>query len=364
MAKHLVLISAATATCGVEEFARRLAAHLGADGETAVLGAVTWQAFAGAGDVVLNLPVVAWKKRLVVPVIAALRARLAGRELTIVLHEWADLAPARRISYLPLLPLATRLLFSSPEVRAQFESMPVSRVATTRRGIVPIPPNFSTPDVTTRTPRSEALAAERARGTFVLGQFGSIYPKKEPMAVLEAAAELERRGVPLKVIFVGSFIGAEVEARFNAEVTRLGLAGKVEVTGYVEDAATLYGLFAEVDAFLYPLSEGLTSRRASVLAAALSGRPVVATVPQRPDSLDHHRLFQTLLGSGALHLVRRDASAADLADAVLATRGVSTRAIDVAGASEIAWREATAAIADWPHGHGVRNREAAVRHAR
>lgn len=328
MARHLVLISDAGATCGVEEFARQTARRLGGSGATQVLGAPGWrEALRGADDLVLNLPVVAWKRRLVAPVAAAAQARAMGRGVTIILHEWADLALARRLSYLALLPLATRILFSAPEVMAQFEATPVSRVMTRRRAVVPIPPNFTVPGWISGSARSERLAADRTKGTMILAQFGSIYPKKDPLVLLEIAAELMRRSIELRLVFIGSFVkdSGTVEADFHAKVEALGLSGRVEVTGYINDAAELYGLFAEVDAFVYPLSEGLTSRRASVLAAALSGRPVVVSAPQRADSLAHHRLFNALLKAGTLQLAPRDATPAMFADAVLATRGAPPR---------------------------------------
>src|SRR5690606_15556429 len=131
------------------------------------------------------------------------------------------------------------------------------------------------------------LAAERAAGRLVVAQFGSIYLRKDPLAFLAVIAELVRRGVDVHAVLIGGFIkdSGDVEGDFTREVARLGLAGHVTVTGYVKGAAELYGLFAEVDVFLYPLSEGLTSRRASVQAAALSGKPIVASAPARADSL-------------------------------------------------------------------------------
>lgn len=332
MACHLILISDAETTCGVEEFARQTALRLGGSGATHVLDADMpnlTKALRSATDLVVNLPVVAWKKKLAAPILAAAHARMAGREVTIILHEWADLALARRLSYLPLLPLATRILFSAPEVMAQFEATPVSRIVTKRSAVVPIPPNFVVPGWTRGSALSESLAADRARGTMILAQFGSIYPKKDPLVLLDIAAELMRRGTELRLVFIGSFVkdGGTVEADFRAKVEALGLEDRVVVSGYVKDAAELYGLFAEVDVFVYPLSEGLTSRRASVLAAALSGKPVVVSAPQRADSLAHHRLFSALLKAGTLQLVPRDATPAVFADAVLATRGTPPRPV-------------------------------------
>lgn len=336
--RHLFLVSDAVATCGVEEFARQAARRL--DAPTQALGTTP----ASTDDLVVNLPVLAWKKRPLAPIVAAVRARMTGQGVTIVLHEWADLALARRITYLPLLPLATRIFFSSPEVMAQFDATPVSRVVTRLRRVIPIPPNFVVPDWTQSSALSESLAADRARGRFVLAQFGSIYPKKDPFTVLETAVELVRRGIDLRVVFVGSFVGDAVGAEFWREVERLGLKDKVEVTGYIDSAAELYGVFGEVDAFVYPLSEGLTSRRASVQAAALSGRPVIVSAPARADSLAHHRLLNALIAAGTVQLVPRGAGPSTFADAVLATRGMPLQGLAAKREIEALWREVAGAF--------------------
>ena len=65
------------------------------------------------------------------------------------------------------------------------------------------------------------------------------------------------------------------EADFYRHAEALGLRDRVLVTGYIEDAGRLAGIFGQIDVFCYPFAEGLTARRASVLAAALSGKPVV-----------------------------------------------------------------------------------------
>ncbi len=336
--RHLFLVSDTTTTCGVEEFARQAALHMSAP--TLTLG----HAVTASDDLVINLPVVAWKKRVLAPVAAAARARIEGQDVTLVLHEWADLALARRLAYLPLLPLATRLFFSSPEVMAQFDATPISRVAAKQRRVIPIPPNFVVPEWTQSSALSDSLAADRSKGRFVLAQFGSIYPRKDPILVLETAAELVRRGVDLRVVFIGSFVGSQVEGAFGAEVERLGLAGRIEVTGYIRSAAMLYGVFEEVDAFVYPLSEGLTSRRGSIQAAALSGRPVIVSAPARADSLAHHRLLKSLIAGGGLQLVPRDANPAAFADAVLATRGLPVRPIAAKREIDAVWREVAGAF--------------------
>jgi len=61
----------------------------------------------------------------------------------------------------------------------------------------------------------------------------------------------------------------------------LGITDDVIVSGFVASEHEVFGLFSEVDAFCFSLDEGLTARRSSVLTCVQSGRPVIATAPQR-----------------------------------------------------------------------------------
>ncbi|MBN8938745.1 MAG: glycosyltransferase [Rhizobiales bacterium] len=345
--RMLVMISDSTTPCGVEAFARRLASTAGPRATTAVLDRDLGRlrnALGNADALVLNLPVVAWKAKLAEPVLAATLARASRRDVVVILHEWADLDWKRRASYAPLLPLATMVLFSSPEVARQFAASPVSRLTTGRRGIVPIPPNLVRPAKTSPSRATATLDRARAEGRLVLGHFGSIYPKKQSTLVLDVAAALRDRGEDPFVAFIGSFVkGSDrVEEDFQARVAALGLADRVLVTGYVAEDAEVFGLFDQVDVFLYAFAEGLTSRRASVLAASASGRPLVVNAPREADAFDHHPTYLRLLREGRLRLAPTDATVEDLALAVMAARdaGLPTGSID----EPAAWRDALAVV--------------------
>ena len=315
-----VLHSASDMPCGVESFARRLVETAGPRGRGTVLAGRTALDRDGPGALVINLPVVAWKAVFLSHTAAALAARLRGQPVVVVLHEWDDLHPKRRASYLGLVLLATGLLFSCRAVEAQFARAWPSWFATRRRGTVPIPPNVRHPGTTLRGSEVERLAAERAAGALVLGYFGSIYPKKQPLEILDVAAELKRRGHRVAVVFVGSFIqGSDaIEREFADRVAARGLVGHVTVTGYIRGEAELFGIFEEVDVFVYRFAEGLTPRRGSVLACLQSGSPVVVNAPSDAEELRRHPIYGTLVESGALRLASPDAGASELADAVLA----------------------------------------------
>lgn len=340
---YLIFVSAARQLCGVEAFSRLLARQFGARAETHVLDANLpdlARALKGKDAVIFNFPIVGWKRQLFAPGLVAALARLMGRDVVVVLHEWLALDWKRRIVLAPVVLCATRLAFSAPEIAAEFGGTCLSRLVTRKRQLVPIPPNIIPVGATKETDVSRALWAQRQAGRLILGQFGSIYPKKQSAVVLQVAAELVRQGHDVGVVFVGSFIKGmdNVEENFFASVRDLSLGDRVAVTGYVADDDALAGIFDEIDVFCYVFAEGLTSRRGSVLAAALSGHAVVVNAPAEPDALDHHPLFQRLIETRAIRLVPTEADIPTVAAAVLSANREPPKPFEADAEIEKLWQ--------------------------
>lgn len=345
--RYLVFVSEASRTCGVEEFTRLLAGRLGA--KSHVLGAGLGRLVRALKDVdgvIFNFPVVAWKKRLVSPFLSALAARLLRREVVVVLHEWLALDWKRRIVLAPVVLLASRVFFSAPEIAAEFAGTRLSALVTARRGVLPIPPNLVPPPVLRQSAHSEALREQRRNGRLILGQFGSIYPKKQSTAVLHLAARLIAEGHDVGIVFAGSFIKGmdHVEETFFALARELGVSDRLLVTGYIASDEELFAIFDEIDVFCYLFPEGLTSRRGSVLAAGLFGRPVVVNAPAREDALAHHGLFQRLLATRAIRLVETDAQMPAIARAVLTAAGEKPEKLDFKAEIEGVWQAIAEAV--------------------
>jgi hypothetical protein len=86
----------------------------------------------------------------------------------------------------------------------------------------------------------------------------------------------------------------------------------------------VFGLFSEIDVFCYPLEEGLTARRSSILTSVQSGRPVIVTGPTEVDEFDHHRRFKELIDRGAIVLAARGSNDEVYADRVVSSLGRSS----------------------------------------
>jgi len=344
----LFLVSATANPCGVEMFARCLFdawLEMGATGRLLPLSesGINSAKLAGTDVLVLNLPLVAWKKSLLSPMLALFSAKLHGKPTLAIVHEWRDLAWPRRAVFSVYLLLIDMVMFSSPTVAEQF-SRRVFRLRNPRNaGILPIPPNLERPTEIIDTSLSRHIA-DRAHGRIVIGQFGSIYPKKNSTLVLEIAAEMKRRGHDPLVVFAGSFIkGTDyIEHTFNEKIRALGLENDVIVSGYLNTAGEVFAVLNCMDAMVYDFDEGLSSRRSSVLTCLQSGRPVIVNAPSRLDEFAHHPVFAETIAAKQLHFVPNRASIFDYADAVEAMAGRRSQPAEL---FLPAWHDAAQALA-------------------
>jgi glycosyltransferase involved in cell wall biosynthesis len=266
-----------------------------------------WRAVGTAQNVVCNFPIVAWKRVIFRPLLALAIARLRRRRVVLIQHEWAGLHWLRRITYLPALLLADTIVMFSPLVRRELADDPLVGWIAKKCVLAPLPPNIEAPAGIADSKLRQRLATARQGGRLVIGHFGSIYPAKQPNALLNIGAILKERGLEPLIVYIGSFIRGvdKVEEEFHARATELGIADDVIVSGYVASDHEVFGIFSEIDAFCYPLDEGLTARRSSVLTSVQSGCPVIVTGPAEIDEFDHHPRFKALIEHGAVVLVAR-----------------------------------------------------------
>ena len=272
-----------------------------------------------ARNVVCNFPIVGWKRVIFRPLLALVIARLRGRRVILIQHEWTGLHWLRRVTYIPALLLADTVVMFSPLVRHQLADDVLVGWTARKCVLAPLPPNIEAPAEITDSKLRQRLAAAREGGKLVIGHFGSIYPDKQPNALLTICAILKERGLKPLIVYIGSFIRGvdEVEKEFYGRAAELGVIDDVIVSGYVASDHEVFGLFSEIDAFCYPLAEGLTARRSSILACVQSGRPVIVTGPAEPDEFEHHPRFKEVIARGAIVAVPRGAGDDVYADRIV-----------------------------------------------
>src|SRR5882757_446146 len=278
-----------------------------------------WRAGGSARNVVCNFPMVAWKRVMVRPLLALALAWLRGRRVVLIQHEWGGLHRLRRLTYIPALLLADTIVMFSPLVQRELAVDPLVGRTARKSVLAPLPPNIEAPPGIADSRLRQRLVAARESGRLVIGHFGSIYPGKQPKALLEIGAILKQRGVKPLIVYVGSFIRGidKVEEEFYARAAELDLTDDVIVSGYVASDHEVFGLFSEVDAFCYPLDEGLTARRSSVLTCVQSGRPLIVTGPALPEEFDHHPRFKQLIDHHLIVLVARGSDNEAYADRIV-----------------------------------------------
>ncbi|XIA66576.1 hypothetical protein ACFIOY_11780 [Bradyrhizobium sp. TZ2] len=218
-----------------------------------------WRAVGSAQSVACNFPIVAWKRVIFAPLLALAFAWLRRRRIVLIQHEWGGLHWLRRITYMPALVLADTIVMFSPLVQRELAADPVLGWSAKKSVLAPLPPNIEAPAGIADSKWRQRLAAARADRRLLIGHFGSIYPGKQPNALLEIGAILKQRGLKPLIVYIGSFIRGvdKVEEEFYARVAELDLSDDVIVSGYVASDHEVFGLFSEVDAFCYPLDEGL-----------------------------------------------------------------------------------------------------------
>lgn len=281
---------------------------------------------AQSDHIIFNFPLNAWKRLIVQPLLLLAAAVLTGRRVSVFLHEWFALHRLRRFVVTPFVMLSDTIVVVSPYVADQLAADRWLKAAARKCRVLPHPPTIRRPAALRETARVRSLAQAAARYDLVIGTFGSIYKGKASIALLDVCAHLNRSGVRTMMVFVGSYMRSldDYETEFRAAITAKGIEDHVVVTGYVEDEAELFALFAHIGVFLFLFPEGLTSRRSSVIACLQSDRPVVASAPLSRAEFDHHAGWTAMMASGAVSLVPAGADTAQICDLL---RAVAARPV-------------------------------------
>ncbi|HWS10861.1 MAG TPA: glycosyltransferase [Xanthobacteraceae bacterium] len=351
----LFLLTPSKEECGVESFARLLVSALQNDypddGYAVLAVSSRWRdlpaifrKIAAADQVVFSVPLVAWKRLLLLPLVVLLFARVARCRVNVFMHEWSALHWMRRLALAPYVMLGRTIIVVSPFIAGEIAGTPWLMGAARKCRLVPNAPTIRRPVEPHVTERVLRVREAAKSCDVVIGYFGAIYKGKAATALLDVCANLRRSGIRAGVVFIGSFPKSldGYERQFWSKVAEYGIADQVIVTGYITDEAELHTLFEEVGCFLFLFPEGLTARRSSVIHTLQSDRPVVVTAPRSMAEFAHHAGFTRLIGAGVLSFVPEGADLKAIADQLLTVARQSKRS---AGAIEwdAWWRSTTAA---------------------
>jgi glycosyltransferase involved in cell wall biosynthesis len=351
----LFLLTPSKEECGVESFARLLVSALQndypEDGCAVLALSSRWRdlpavlrKIAAADGIVFSVPLVAWKRLLLLPLVVLVFACVVRCRVNVFMHEWAALHWLRRLALAPFLLLSRTIIVVSPFIAGEIAGTPWLMGAARKCRLVPNAPVIRRPGVPSVTERVLRVREAAKSCDVVIGYFGAIYKGKAATALLDVCDNLRNGGVRALIVFIGSFPKSldGYEQQFWSKVTEYGMADRVIVTGYITDEAELYTLFEEVGSFLFLFPEGLTARRSSVIHTLQSDRPVVVTAPGSMAEFAHHAGFTRLIEAGVLSFIAQRADRHAIADQLLA---VAKRGKRPAPAIEwdTWWRATTAA---------------------
>jgi glycosyltransferase involved in cell wall biosynthesis len=350
----LFLLTPSQEECGVESFARLLVSALQNDypddGYAVLAVSGRWRdlpavfrKIAAADQVVFSVPLVAWKRLLLLPLVLLLFARLVRCRVNVFMHEWTALHWLRRLALAPFALLSRTIIVVSPFIAGEIAGTPWLMGAARKCRLVPNAPTIRRPGEPRVTERVARLREAAKTCDVVIGYFGAIYKGKAATALLDVCENLRESGIRALIVFVGSFIKSldGYEQQFWSKVAEYGIEDQVIVTGYIADEAELYTLFEEIGSFLFLFPEGLTARRSSVIHTLQSDRPVVVTAPRSMAEFAHHAGFSRLIESGVLSFIPAGADLRAIADQLLTVAKQGKRSAPAIDWDT--WRHATTA---------------------
>ena len=184
------------------------------------------------------------------------------------------------------------IIFTNREDREEWEAAEAADVPSSERTPghqIYVGPNIA--EAPTTAERRQALrnAYGVPANAFLVGFFGFVNLTKGLDTLFEAVRILRDQDIPVHVLIIGGSLGASdpynavYREHLQRLIYRLGLDTEdiLLSTGYLSAADASHAL-ATCDAMALPFADGVSLRRASMLAALDHGLPVVSTYPKQP----------------------------------------------------------------------------------
>jgi glycosyltransferase involved in cell wall biosynthesis len=254
-------------------------------------------------------PAVGYARSLGVLLLPAIARRVLRVPVVTTVHEWRVRRWHGR--------LATDLVAATSDLVIVPDRLEAEELAHhLRRTRVEFAEMISTIPTASSADRASARAQFRLpRGALVIGTFGLVQPRHRLEDIVDAQAELRRRGVESHFLIIGGEAEYDAAAAHRyiedvrSRIEELGLGERVTWTGYVPDEQVSRALRAcDVCVLIYP--EGVSARNTTLQAALEHGLPVVTT--------DGPATGPELREMSAVHLLPASGyQAGDLADAIL-----------------------------------------------
>ena len=184
------------------------------------------------------------------------------------------------------------IIFTNREDREEWEAAVAARVPASKNTPahqIYVGPNIAEVPITAERRRALRNAYGVPTNAFLVGFFGFVNLTKGLDTLFEAVRILRDQDIPVHLLIIGGSLGASdpynavYQEHLQRIIYRLGLDTEdiLLSTGYLSAADASHAL-ATCDAMALPFADGVSLRRASMLAALDHGLPVVSTYPKQP----------------------------------------------------------------------------------
>ncbi len=184
------------------------------------------------------------------------------------------------------------IIFTNREDWEEWEAAAAARVPSSKKTPahqIYVGPNIAEVPITAERRRALRNAYGVPTNAFLVGFFGFVNLTKGLDTLFAAARILRDQDIPVHVLIIGGSLGASdpynavYQKHLQRIIYRLGLDTEdiLLSTGYLSAADASHAL-ATCDAMALPFADGVSLRRASMLAALDHGLPVVSTYPKQP----------------------------------------------------------------------------------
>jgi len=123
-------------------------------------------------------------------------------------------------------------------------------------------------------------------GIFLIGTFGNMHPSKDILQIFSLIKRLSEV-YNIKFLWIGGRDIENKEEFIKNKLEEYHLQNIVEFTGF-QDRESISRLLSAIDIFLLPYSEGVTTRRTSVMAALEHSLPVISTISEFTEDYFKH----------------------------------------------------------------------------
>ena len=147
------------------------------------------------------------------------------------------------------------------------------------RAFIPIGSNILAP-----APDTGACAAARATAgaspaSYIIAYFGLAHPSKGLDVLIDAAAQLLREGIPVRLLLIGG-VGDDRSA-LDFALDAASMRQHTFISGF-QPEAQVAALLCAADVVALPFRDGASFRRGSLMAALHYARPLISTTPAVP----------------------------------------------------------------------------------